>query len=234
MKLIEYINCRNIIVEFQDKYHYQKNTTYRDFDMGRTENPFDKTMLGIGYLGVGKFDASRDNKKIYRIWQAIFRRCYGNGKHDTKPCYSNCSVATVWHNFQNFASWYEKNYYSIDGQMMQIDKDILYKGNKVYSPETCIIVPNEINALFVRRKEQRGDTPIGVYYDKRNGVYVAFCWTGGSQKEYLGRYNDPVNAFMAYKLRKEKYIKEVADKYKDVIPDQLYNALYKYKVDITD
>lgn len=81
----------------------------------------------------------------------------------------------------------------------------------------------------------KGDTPIGVYYNKKNmHSYVAFCWTGGVQKEYLGQYNTPQEAFVAYKTRKEQYIKEIADKYKGQIPQKLYDALYKYEVEITD
>lgn len=234
MKLIEYIDCKHVIVQFQDEHGHQKKTTYRDFSLGKVDNPYDKTMFGIGYRGVGKYGALRGNKKIYQVWQDMFRRCYGHGTNDTKPCYSGCSIAEVWHNFQNFASWYEENYYNIDGQIMQIDKDILQKGNKIYSPETCILVPNEINALIVKRKLQRGDTPIGVYYNKNMGVYVAFCWTNECQKEYLGRYNTPEDAFFAYKKRKEQYIKEVADKYENKIPKRLYDALCAYKVEITD
>lgn len=234
MKLVEYVDCKHVIVEFQDEYRYQKKTTYHDFFLGKVDNPYDKTVFGVGYRGVGKYGALRDGKKIYKVWQDMFRRCYGHGRSDTKPCYSGCSIAEVWHNFQNFATWYEENYYDIDGQIMQIDKDILQKGNKIYSPETCMIVPNEINALVVKRKLQRGTTPIGVYYNKNMRAYVAFCWTNGCQKEYLGKYSTQEDAFTAYKNRKEQYIKEVADKYESKIPKRLYDALYAYEVEITD
>ena len=88
--------------------------------------------------------------------------------------------------------------------------------------------------MIVKRENQRGDTPIGVYYNKKMKSYVAFCWTGGKNKEYLGKYNSPKSAFFAYKKRKEEYIKEVADKYKGKIPDKLYKALYNYQIEITD
>lgn len=234
MKLIKYVDCKNVIVEFQDEHGYQKKTTYREFLLGKVDNPYDKTIFGIGYRGVGEYGASANDKRIYQVWQDMFRRCYGHGANDTKPCYSDCLVSEVWHNFQNFATWYQENYYNVDGQRIQIDKDILQKGNQIYSPETCILVPNEINALMVKRKRQRGDTPIGVYYNKDMGAYVAFCWTGGHQKEYLGQYSTQEDAFLAYKKRKEQYIKEIADKYKNKIPQKLYDALYAYEVEITD
>lgn len=234
MKLIDYINCHNVVIEFQDKYKCKVKSTYRDFLLGKVDNPYDKTIYGIGYLGIGKYGAKKQYKKIYNVWQIMLARCYCDNPNHTKTCYNECTVDPIWFNFQNFAQWYEENYYEIQDQRMQIDKDILYKGNTVYSPEHCMIVPNEINALFVKRKNQRGDTPIGVYYNKNMNVYVAFCWTGGKLKEYLGRYNTPEDAFNAYKIRKEQYIKEVADKYFGQIPQVLYDALYNYKVEITD
>lgn len=234
MKIIDYINSKDVVVEFQDEHHYKKHTDYAGFKNGKTDNPYDKTMFGVGYRGVGKFGADKNNKKIYSVWECMMARCYADNPTRTKACYEGCVVCDEWHNFQNFAKWYEDNYYEISGQRMHIDKDILQKNNTVYSSETCVIVPNEINALMVKRKIQRGDTPIGVYYNKNMHSYVAFCWTGGVQKEYLGQYNTPQEAFVAYKTRKEQYIKEIADKYKEQIPKKLYDALYKYEVEITD
>lgn len=234
MKIVEYSDSHRVLIEFQDEHMYRKIVDYNRFKNGAVSNPYDKTMFGIGYLGVGKYRASTKNKRMYCVWQDIFRRCYGVDPKDTKPSYAGCTVSPIWYNFQNFGEWYEKNYYEVPGERMQIDKDILHKGNKIYSPETCIIVPNEINGLVVKRKEQRGDTPIGVYYNKKMQAYVSFCWTGGRMKEYLGVYTTPEGAFYAYKKRKEQYIKEVADKYKNQIPQVLYDALYKYEVEITD
>ncbi len=232
MKIVDYINSKNIIVEFQDEYHYRKRTDYNAFKNGKTDNPYDKTVCGVGYRGVGKFSAGGDNRKTYCIWELMIRRCYSDNSNSTKVCYEDCTVCDEWHNFQNFAQWYEDNYYEIDGQRMQIDKDILYKGNKIYSPQTCLIVPNEINALMVKRKNQRGDLPIGVQLGF--GKYVARCHVSNGKREHLGRYNSIEDAFNAYKTRKEQYIKEVADKYRAQISQTLYDALYKYEVEITD
>ena len=234
MKLVEYNNSANVIVEFQDKYNYRTRASYRDFTLGKVDNPYDKTLFGVGYRGVGNFGAFSHDKKVYNIWESVLARCYSSDTNRTKPCYQECTVCEEWHNFQNFAKWYEENYYAVDGQIMQIDKDILKKNNTIYSPETCMIVPNEINALMVKRKNQRGDCPIGVYYDRIGNKFVAACWTGGKDKEYLGRYNSSTEAFYMYKKRKEEYIKEIADKYKGKIPQKLYDALYKYEVEITD
>lgn len=68
MKLIKYVDCKNVIVEFQDEHGYQKKTTYREFLLGKVDNPYDKTIFGIGYRGVGEYGASANDKRIYQVW----------------------------------------------------------------------------------------------------------------------------------------------------------------------
>lgn len=41
-------------------------------------------------------------------------------------------------------------------------------------------------------------------------------------------------AFDVYKLAKEAYIKELANKFKEILPLNVYNKLLTYKVDETD
>ena len=50
----------------------------------------------------------------------------------------------------------------------------------------------------------------------------------------LGYFETPKEAFKSYKTFKEQYIKQVADEYKDKIPKKLYEAMYNWKVEITD
>lgn len=155
---------------------------------------------------------------------------FGRKKH---PTYQEVVVCEEWHNFQNFAKWYYENYYEVNGERMELDKDILYKNNKVYSPETCFIVPQRINNLFVKTNAKRGSCPIGVH-EHKNGTYVVQCEFNKERKRYLGCYQTKEEAFYVYKHEKEKYIKEVAEEYKGLIPNELYNAMYNYKVEIND
>lgn len=80
----------------------------------------------------------------------MLERCYSARYQERKPTYKGCSVCDEWLNYQNFAKWYDDNYYEIKGEIMCLDKDILVKGNKIYSPENCVFVPNYINVLFAR------------------------------------------------------------------------------------
>ena len=120
---------------------------------------------------------------------------------------------------------------------MCLDKDILYKGNKVYSRETCIFVPQRINTLFTKRDKSRGDTPIGVT-PTSSGNYRVDCHNGYGKTIYLGTYSTREEAFQVYKNYKEKVIKEVIDSYKGKIPEPFYSrlktAMYNYEVEIDD
>ena len=236
MIIIKYVKSKEIYVEFQDEHKFIKRTSYDNFKIGNVKNPYDKKFFGVGYFGEGKYK-SRINKeytKEYGIWKAMLERCYSKEKRYKNPTYEDCTVCKEWHNFQNFAKWYEENYYEIEGEKMCLDKDILVKGNKIYSPSTCTLVPNRINVLFCKSDRVRGDLPIGVGLSNRiKNPYRAYCHDG---EKYiaLGNYNTPKEAFQVYKLYKERLIKQVADEYKPYIPRKLYDAMYSYEVEITD
>ena len=159
----------------------------------------------------------------------MLERCYNPNYKDNKPTYKECKVCNEWLNYQNFAKWFEDNYYTIENEKVALDKDILIKNNKIYSPNTCIFVPVRINSLFLKRQNYRGDTPIGVHYVDLTKKYEAQC--AGNN---LGAYDTPEEAFSVYKQYKENMIKQVADEYKNLIPEKLYNAMYEYEVEIDD
>lgn len=155
-------------------------------------------------------------------------RCYSEEYLSRFPTYIGCSVCEEWRYFSKFKQWFDEHY--VDG--WDLDKDILVKGNKVYSPQTCCFVPNEINTLLNKCKGNRGNTGvIGVTF--RRGRYIARLNKFGKCKQ-VGVFDDKNEAFIAYKLAKESYIKEVADKWKDKLEPRVYEALCNYKVEVTD
>lgn len=238
MKIIEYNNAKNIIIEFQDKYKAKINTAYKEFKNGSIKNPYYPSVYNVGYLGQGKYktrDENGEQIKSYIMWRGILERCYSERNKKIRPTYNDCSVCEEWHNYQNFAKWYEENYYEIHNQKMHLDKDILIKGNKIYSPNTCVFVPDRINVLFTKRQNCRGEYPIGVHMCKRDKALISSCSVDGENK-HLGYFplNKPFQAFYTYKIFKEQYIKQIADEYKDLIPLQLYEAMYNYEIEIND
>lgn len=230
MKIIRYGGRDDIDVMFLDEYKYVvTNTQYCNFKTGQIKNPYDKSLYDVGFIGVGKY-SSRNNKlkkptDEYEVWTGIMGRCY----HDKEKYPTYFGVSTVceeWHNFQNFAEWFNENKYDVCGRL-HVDKDILFPNSKIYSPETCLLVPQRINMLFSNKANNRG-LPNGIY-KRKSGKYSAKY----NSKE-LGVFNSLEEAYAAYAKEKENKIKEVADEYKSIIPEHVYNALYNYKVDIAN
>ena len=233
--IVDYIRKEEVYVVFEGtepiKCHYS------NLRKGSVKNPLYPSVYGVGCLGQGVYESHLKGGRAnhcYETWKGMLRRCYSDEFQKKQPAYIGCSVCEEWHNYQNFAKWYEENYYEVDGERMELDKDILVKGNKIYSPTTCVFVSQRINKLILKRENARGETPMGVFKGEGSVSFESYCKTGGKVKVRLGSFNTSEEAFQAYKEFKEQYIKQVAEEYKDKIPTKLYNALRNWKVEITD
>lgn len=169
------------------------------------------------------------HERVYICWHAMASRCNSSKVHQKQPTYKDCEVCEEWRKLSSFKEWFDKHY--VEG--WALDKDILVKGNKVYSPETCCFVPQEINTLFTKKQRVRGGYPIGVSFCKNNQKFRAQIHKDGKMWG-LGYYKTPKEAFHAYKVAKEAYIKEVADKWRSKLDPKVYEVIYNYEVEITD
>ena len=212
MVIKEYRGCMDIDVYFPEYNWTFKHAQYTSFKNKSIKCPYEPRYFGKGYLGEGKYKVWENNrdKKEYIIWYDMLQRCYDPKYQEKYTTYKGCKVEDYLLNFQHMGEWIENNYYEVDGEQMCLDKDILCKGNKVYSRETCIFVPKRINVLFVKRDKARGDNPIGVS-DLPSGNYRVDCSNGYGKSVYLGTYSTKEEAFRIYKQYKEKVIKEVID-----------------------
>lgn len=241
MEIIRYQNSGDIDIKFEDGSVYT-HCNYTFFRNGKIKNKNHPTVYGVGYFGYGdhKSSINKVQTKEYSAWQCMIGRCYSDKFQQRRSSYEGCSVSPEWYNFQNFAEWFKKNKWT--DEILQVDKDILYKGNKIYSPETCILVDTRINNMFRKpnnKIKENENLPYGV--KKTSGCtnchYYAQLKKHREKSEYLGSHNTIEEAFYAYKTAKESYIKQVADEYKDKylnFPQKLYNAMYNWKVEITD
>lgn len=228
-----YGNANNIEIKFENGY--KMKVTWQQIKNKQCRTPYSRTVCNIGYYGEGKYNY-KEYTDIYYHWENMLKRCYSSDYQNKKPTYIGSIVCEEWHNFQNFAKWYEENYYEVNNEEMALDKDILIKGNKIYSPQTCIFVPKRINGLFTNKKLYRGDYPAGITKmndGNRKNPYQASCCDGHGNRTKV-YFSSVHKAFLWYKLNKELVIQCVADEYKDLIPIKLYEAMYRYKIDITD
>lgn len=186
----------------------------------------------------GKVTTGGKRNKDYSLWASMLQRCYSENTNARKGVYIGCSVSENFKSYSYFSLWcQEQNGYKskdCNGKVWQLDKDLLVKGNKVYSEDTCVFVPQQINALLTKRQNLRGDHPIGTSLNRKSGKFQANCKNGDGKLIYLGLHNTPQEAFQAYKVFKEAVIKEVADKYKGQLDPRAYQTLMTYQVEITD
>lgn len=178
-------------------------------------------------VGINDLKCMGKAEKSYHIWRQILFRCYSKYTWKRKT-YIGCTVCDEWKYYSNFKRWFDKNY--VEGWCL--DKDILVNGNKEYAPDKCCFVPNEINVIFNRHQGQRSKTGImGVQLFK--GKYVVFLSKYGVNRQ-RGSFDNIIDAMNFYKLEREKYIREVADKWKDKISPNVYNAIMRYEVNLKD
>ena len=150
-KIIDYIDSYNCTIQFEDGLILE-NINFDALRKGSFINPYHPSVYGVGYLGIGKYASSVDSKRTfeYNVWTGVLERCYSLYQADKFPTYKGCSISKGWECFQNFAKWFEENW-KPHMKGWHLDKDILIKGNKIYSPETCCFVPSEINGVITHR-----------------------------------------------------------------------------------
>lgn len=239
MKIIEYNKYDDIIVEFQDEYCACIHTSCRHFKDGDVRNPYYPQVYNIGITG-NKYPARTNGKdtKEYKTWTDVLKRCFDKKEKQRYPTYKKVTCCDEWLLFEKFYEWLHKqpnfDRWLIGGRWA-IDKDILIKGNKIYSPDTCCLVPENVNALFNKHDAKRGKYPIGV--NKVQNGFQARCMNPLlNKRECIGIYPTPEKAFYAYKQYKEKLIKQVAQIEFDNgnITKECYEAMMNYEVEITD
>lgn len=196
----------------------------------KASNDMSKLILGVGFNSKGKYKTKIGGAytSAYSTWRNMLRRAYCQNTRKKQPTYINCSVAERWHDFQGFAEWFENHKYSNCGY--QLDKDLLILGNKIYAPDRCVFVPRQLNNLLNGCAAARGQYPQGVCFDKRRNKFQTYINIDG-KREHLGYFDCPQEAYNAYKIAKEAYVKEKALEWQDRIADNVFDALMNWELD---
>lgn len=190
------------------------------------------TVHGAGYLGFGKFkcwdNSTGKTTEEYRAWAAMLRRVYDSKTHRLHPYYRGMAVCEEWLNFQVFAEWYtsHKNY----GLGFELDKDVLSTGDKLYSPETCTLLPKEINAsLIVKPTSEGKELPTGVTRTKNKVVNRYRVRVRGLLPNELYCYTNTVEE-AAIKSLEAKSIRllQLIEKYEQFLDDYEIEAILNF------
>ena len=170
--------------------------------------------------GVGVNDANYETQKfkregdkyiniwrcpIYDIWTGMLRRCYSETFLKKYPSYMGCQVCEDWKTFSNFKLWVEEQ----DFIGKCLDKDLLNRGVRVYSPETCVFISKNLNSFLVGTRKKEGRL---VGARKVCKKYIACCNDPFLDKVvHLGTYETEVEAHLVWKAYKHKLACHVAD-----------------------
>ena len=188
-------------------------------------------VLGVGFNS-GKCPATHKHKLLreYDMWRGFLRRCYCPKVQKEQPTYVGCTVSENFKSYEYFYQWCQSQI-GFDQEGYHLDKDLLTPQGKIYSEDTCVFLPQELNKLLNCKRKSRGNFPLGV--DLQKGRYRSrFNFFGKSID--LGSFKTPEEAFLAYKQAKESYLKLQAEKWKALIDPRAYAALMAYEVLATD
>ena len=232
-RVVEIKNCNNATIEFLATKNLESSRV-ADIKRGNVKDYYSESIFNVGVVGK-KYKTRKDKKilKEYVTWINMLKRCYDEKLHDKNKTYMKCEVSDNFKHYENFYEWCNKQI-GFNNSSWHLDKDLLIKGNKVYSEDTCVFLPQEINKALIKADKIRGDLPIGVYAHKKANKYMAQICNGNRNQRYLGLFDTELEAFNAYKTAKEAYLRELSERYKHQIDPRAYEALMNYEVEIDD
>lgn len=237
-EVVKYNSCYDVIVKWQDG-------SLESHPAGHIKNGgikplYQPSVAGVGYFGEGRFSnyqkigGEKAPQEIYAYWTRMIIRCFNPEEilKNSGRRYMFVEVHKNWFCFQNFAEWALKQPNWNMG--LDLDKDLLGSGSE-YSEDSCTFLPTDVNIFLAENwSKSAHDLPIGVQYIKPATIgakegFIARCHTNRG-REYLGYFNDPMEAHLAYKDCKESYAKVLAEKYKSVLTVDAYLKLKEFKI----
>ena len=151
--------------------------------------------------------------KSYQVWKDLIKRCYDPKYHEKFPTYKHCEVCDEWLYFSNFKKWFDDNYrwdLRNQGIRMELDKDLLSDDVKIYSPSSCVFLPNNVNTFIVKKNSNNTSGYRGVTWSKQKKKWVAGIIDFNTKKrKNLGLFEDIVEASNAYALARQQEVEKV-------------------------
>lgn len=232
-EVVKYVTRFEVYVRFAKTNNIQKTTTM-SIKEGYVRDCMSPSVAGVGFLGRSVSNKlSRLERTLYSLWRGMIYRCYDERSlsRAKNESYNYCKVHKDWHNFSNFYKWASLHY----KEGLELDKDLLIKGNKVYSEDTCVFLTPRLNKIMLNNSKGRGTTPLGSSFEADTQSYRVRYSAEGKDK-HVGRFDCPIEAFNAYKEVKEKHIQAMAteDYNLGLISEVVYKALLKFKINEND
>ena len=227
--IINYRERRSIDVIF-NRTNVIRTCTLGQVLTGELRDRTQASVYGVGILGEHFTKSNGKFTREYELWSGMLERCY-NSEEKFKR-YEGYSVSELFKNYTLFSEWSFKQigFYQ---EGWHLDKDILIKGNKIYSEDVCVFVPQQVNNCCIRSTNRRGEYPVGVSWSKQAQKFETYITRFGKRKN-LGLFHTVQEAFLVRKEAKEKYMKELAEFWKGEVDTRVYEALTNWVVSEDD
>ena len=137
---------------------------------------------------------------FYQTWRNMLCRCYCPSRLEKRPSYGGCEVAKEWHLFSHFRNWMEKQPW----EGWHLDKDFLTT-SRVYSPTSCLFIPQWLNSFFWRDTNRNNSRPPGFTVDA--GRYYKARLGAAGKHINIGCFATPEAAHAAYVAAKTDYVR---------------------------
>jgi len=232
-RIVKYSGCYDVEVEFIDT-GYKTTTNTSNIKKGSVKDRLLATVCGVGFIGDGRHGTRINGKfsNAYSVWCNILDRCYEYNSRSQRKNYNGCSVDFKWHNYQNFAEWFERSNVNSDPSV-NVDKDLLIPGNKVYSENTCVLIPQWLNKFLKLNHDGSVLKMVGVDFLPRasnKNPYRARCVNPFTKKsEHLGLFKSEIDAHKAWKEKKLKHARKLKSKM-----DSFDARIYKSSVEMIE
>jgi len=217
--IIKYINNRNSSIQFEDGVILY-NRDYKSLRLGHVKHLNRRNIYNIGYIGYGEYNYT-NSKKAYKTWHSMLQRCYEQNTKNNLSYKDRIHVCEQWECFQNFVPWFIQNYNPETMKGWELDKDLLCATCNLYSPETCLFLPREINCRLFKTKEIIGQK-VGARKTKFSRYAVPTPDGYPTRTKNFADINEAHNFWVEGKKLK---FKNLANKYKECLDDRAYGAL---------
>ena len=168
-------------------------------------------------------------------WQGILRRTDQRDPNwKSSDLYKDCTLHPDWLYLSNFDKWIRSwdNY-----ENKCVDKDIKYPGNRMYGPDTCIMVSVSVNNFFVdphKRGPNTNNLPQGVYLtscpSKRNSGKTYRAGTRFDRKRiWCGSHDTIESAYQAHRKIKYEQLQILIEREDCPTVKQILSEIYETK-----
>ena len=131
-KILKYNGSKDVEIQFL-KTGFETSVELGNIRNGKVKDPCVPSVCGVGITGT-KYQPTINGVKTkeYVLWCNMLERCYSTNLKKRQPTYEYCEVSENFKSYEYFYEWCHKQV-GFSNKDWQLDKDLLIKGNKLYS-----------------------------------------------------------------------------------------------------